>query len=468
MEEKIRRELESIFGTERLYFLPEDVLPYGIDASRLEGFPGYVVFAEKAEEVVELFKLANSYGLPVYPRGAGSGMVGGAVPVERGVVLSLERMNRIISIDEKNMICEVEPGIVTGELQKQVASIGLFYPPDPSSLSFSTIGGNVATGAGGPRAVKYGVTRDYVMGIEAVAPSEGIIRTGSKAIKSVVGYDLTRLLVGSEGTLAVFTRILLRLLPAPDPPWAMLVAFPDANSAVNCVCSVLRAGLTPSAAEYMDRDILNAVAQYSDFCFAANVGSLLLFEVDDSMRFRKFIVDAIRQISIDHGAIEVQLATDEDEIEKLWNIRRSISPSLSRIRRGKINEDVAVPRQSIPELVSRVKEISKKFSIPIPVFGHAGDGNLHVNIMYDPADDGERKRAGQAVEELFYEVLRMGGTISGEHGVGIAKSPFITKELGPSVMELMWRIKLAFDPHNILNPGKMFIPNRAFLNVKKP
>lgn len=460
--ERFLQEVESIFTPDSILTSPEDLFAYGYDASRLQGMPLCVVFPSSAQQICTLLIKSNHYGIPVFPRGAGSGMTGAAVPSEPGVVVSMERMNKIINIDANNMTCEVEPGVVTGVLQKEVQKYGLFYPPDPSSLQFSTIGGNVATGAGGPRAVKYGVTRDYVMWLETVIPLGRIIRTGSKAVKSVVGYDLTRLLVGSEGTLGIFTRIGLRLLPAPDPSWLILAAFPSLYSAADTVCAILKTRFIPAALEFMDSSVLKIVGS-SDITIPPGTEAALLIEIDDPFSIRTMVMEDIHRLCRTGGALSVEEARREDEKNRLWNLRRSISPALSRIRTGKINEDVAVPRRALPELVIKVRELSREVDLPIPIFGHAGDGNLHVNIMYDPKDSGERRRAQKAVSKLFEIVLNLGGTISGEHGVGIAKTPFVRKELSEDVLELMWKIKRSFDPGNILNPGKLFVPNRAFI-----
>ncbi|SFM98882.1 FAD-binding oxidoreductase [Thermodesulforhabdus norvegica] len=460
--EKFVRELESIFDSDAVLTSSEDLVAYGYDASRLQGIPLCVVFPSSSQQLCELFDRSVRYGIPVFPRGAGSGMTGAAVPLERGIVVSMERMNRIIDIDTENMTCEVEPGVVTGVLQAEVEKYGLFYPPDPSSLQFSTIGGNVATGAGGPRAVKYGVTRDYVMWLETVVPIGRVIKTGSKAIKSVVGYDLTRLLVGSEGTLGIFTRIGLRLIPAPDPSWLILVTFSSPHAAADLVCNILKSRFIPSALEFMDSSVLNIV-DTSGIAIPPGTEAAILIEVDDPLFVRERVMKDIHHLCRIGGALSIEQARSDEEKARLWKLRRSISPALSKIRIGKINEDVAVPRKVLPDLVVRIRELSREVDLPIPVFGHAGDGNLHVNIMYDPKDPGERTRAQTAVSRLFEIVLNLGGTISGEHGVGIAKTPFVRKELSDDTLELMWKIKRAFDPRNILNPGKLFIPNHAFI-----
>lgn len=466
-----------IVGSRNILSDPEDRLAYGLDASRLESMPDCVIRPGSVEEVSLILKEANHDRLPVYPRGAGSGMVGGAVPASRGIVLSLERMNRVIEIDENNFTVLAEAGVVTGTLQKTVATRGLFYPPDPSSLSFSTIGGNVATGAGGPRAVKYGVTRDYVLGLEVVLASGEIIRTGGVTVKRSVGYDLTRLMVGSEGTLGIITKVLLRLIPAPEKRHLIFVPFPGPEDAARAVVTILRNRIVPSAIEFMDEAIISLVALHieniSSFeggapAIPKKTGSLLLIEVDDPQPILDRNTDVVRQICIDNGALSVVVSSDENKSESLWAVRRAISPALAKIRPAKINEDVVVPRSKLPQLVRVVRNLSKEFGIPVASFGHAGDGNLHVNILYDPRNEEELMAARKATEVLFKEVLALKGSISGEHGIGIAKSPFIRWEITEETLDAMWRIKCALDPCNILNPGKIFIPNRAFLERDNP
>ncbi|MEJ5300057.1 MAG: FAD-linked oxidase C-terminal domain-containing protein [Thermodesulforhabdaceae bacterium] len=453
----------EIVGTSNVLLEPEDRLAYGYDASRLGAMPLCVITPGFTEEVSKILAEANRERIPVYARGAGSGMVGGVVPTQPGIVLSTERMNRIIEIDEDNFTAFVEPGVITGSLQKAVKRLGLFYPPDPSSLAFSTIGGNVATGAGGPRAVKYGVTKDYVLGLEVVLASGEVISTGKAIIKRSVGYDLTRLMVGSEGTLGIFTKILLRLIPAPTASYLLFVPFRGAEQAAKAVVTILKHRILPSAIEFMDEDVVSLVAPHSPVLIPPETKSLLLIELDDPEGLLEKNTNAVRQICIDHGALMVMIASDDAEIDALWVVRRAISPSLAKIRPAKINEDVVVPRSRLPELVNTVKELSKRFGIPIVSFGHAGDGNLHVNILYDPKNEAEQESARKATETLFRSVLNLGGSISGEHGIGIAKSPFIRWDIGESTLETMWRIKYALDPNNILNPGKIFVPNRAFL-----
>jgi len=455
-------ELRRIVGRDHCLVAAEDLYSYGYDASRIRGKADCVVFPASTDEVAQVVRVANRERIPVYPRGAGSGMVGAAIPSNGGIVICLNRLNRILEIDDDNMLAVVQPGVINGDFQKRIASHGLFYPPDPASLQFSTLGGNVAMCAGGPQAVKYGVTKDYVLGLEAVLPTGVVVRTGTKTVKGVVGYDLTRLLVGSEGTLGIFTEITLRLIPAPESRRTMTAVFAQLDQAARCVCEIFKQRIIPSVLELLDQATLVVVENYLKIGLPVEAEALLLIEVDG----RECVLDEdlarICAICKSHGASATEIAKTDADRERLWRARRSISPALGQIRPGKINEDVTVPRTRIPQLIKRVTELSKKYDLIIVCFGHAGDGNIHTNIMLDKNNADELGRAERAVEDLFRTVLDLGGTISGEHGIGIAKSPFFRWEIGPEACDVMWKIKQALDPNNILNPGKMFIPNRAF------
>lgn len=454
--------IRHIVGPEHVTTDPADLYSYGYDASKLKARPDCIAYPGSTREVSQLMQLANQYRFPVHPRGAGSGMVGAAVPERGGLVMALGRFNRVLEVDPDNMIAVVEPGVVTGAFQKRVAGCGLFYPPDPASLAFSTIGGNVAMGAGGPRAVKYGVTRDYVLGTEVVLATGQILQTGTRTVKGVVGYDLTRLLVGSEGTLGIMTRIILRLIPAPEATRTLTAVFPRLDDAAQTVCAILRARVTPATMEIMDQGAIRVVENYLAMGLPVEAEAILLMEVDGKESHLDEEIRKIREICSELGAATVEVAQTEEDRDRLWKARRSISPALGQIRSGKINEDVTVPRTQIPRLIRAIQGLAGAHDLTIVCFGHAGDGNIHTNIMVDRKDAQEMKRAETAVEELFRIVLDLGGTLSGEHGIGITKSPFLRWEIGDAGVDAMWRIKQALDPKNILNPGKMFIPNRAF------
>ncbi len=462
LHSRFLNEIIDIVGSEHVLSGPEELVCYSYDASRIQACPGCVAFPGSTQEVSELLLLANRERFPVVPRGAGSGMVGASVPTGEGLALVMTRFQRILEIDPDEMIAVVQPGVVTGTIQRAVQDCGLFYPPDPASAAFSTIGGNVAMCSGGLRAVKYGVTRDYVMGLEVVLPTGSTIRTGTRTAKGVVGYDLTRLLVGSEGTLGVFTEILLRLIPAPETRRTLLAQFTALDQATETVCAILRQRVVPSALELMDRSAIDVVENYLDLGLNRSAEALLLIEVDGMECAVIREAEVICSVCERAGAVAVQVAASAAECDALWKGRRAISPALGQIKPHKINEDITVPRTRISQLIRSIRQLARRHDLIIVCFGHAGDGNIHANIMLDRKNPEELIRAEKAVEELFRIVLDLGGTLSGEHGVGIAKSPYFLWEVGEGGYEAMWRVKRALDPLNILNPGKMFSPNRAF------
>jgi glycolate oxidase len=395
--------------------------------------------------------------VPIVPRGGGTGYTGGAVPLSGGVVLSLERLDRILEIDEENLLAVVEPNVVTGVLQEAVERVGLFYPPDPASLKQSVIGGNVAECAGGPRAFKYGTTKRYVLGLEAVLPTGEVIHTGSKVVKNVVGYDLTQLLVGSEGTLAIITKIILRLVPKPPVQITLRAVFDSVDAAVAAVTELLRRRVVPATIELIDAECLESVARYVGERLAPeHSGALLLVEVDGLGSGVSDEADGVVAACRAAGGRDILRASDPAAREGLWRVRREISPSLKTIAPLKLNHDVVVPRGRIPQLFALVDRIRRGSGLTIPCFGHAGDGNIHVNVMVDPADADAVARAHDAERALFAGVIALEGSISGEHGIGFSKAPFIGLELSPDEIALMKRIKAAFDPHGVLNPGKIF------------
>jgi glycolate oxidase len=433
-------------------------ITYGTDASKRGKPADIVVLTANTREVSEIARLCNRERVPLVPRGAGTGYTGGAVPLAGGVVLSLERMNRILEIDEGNLVAVVEPNVITGELQAAVERVGLFYPPDPASLHQSVIGGNVAECAGGPRAFKYGTTKQYVLGLEAVLPTGEVIETGGKVVKNVVGYDLTHLLVGSEGTLAIITKIILRLVPKPPVQSTLRASFSGVADAVTAVSNIIRARVVPAALELIDQESLDAVARNLNVRSLApeGTGAILLLEVDGSRAAVDEESTRVAQACRDAGATEVLRARDGAQREELWRVRREISLSLKMVAPLKFNHDVVVPKGRIPELFALVDRLRRDFRLRIPLFGHAGDGNIHVNIMVDPQDAAEVARAHDAEEVLFSGVVALEGAISGEHGIGFAKAPFVPLELSADEIALMKRVKQAFDPNGILNPGKIF------------
>ncbi|HET9468442.1 MAG TPA: FAD-linked oxidase C-terminal domain-containing protein [Vicinamibacterales bacterium] len=428
---------------------------YGTDGTKQTARADLVILPGSTQEVSQVAKLCNDARVPIVARGAGTGYTGGAVPTRGGIVLSLERMNRILEIDQVNLLARVQPNVITGDLQDAVEKVGLFYPPDPASLRQSALGGNVAECAGGPRAFKYGTTKRYVLALEAVLASGEIVHTGSKAVKNVVGYDLTQLLVGSEGTLAIITEITLRLIPLPQAHATLLAEFADITHAVNAVTQLIQRRVVPAAVELIDAPSLKALADHAGRPIGTpGAGAALIVEVDGSPESvgpeMLRVEDACRAAH----AVQLTRAASEAERDEIWNLRRELSPALKKISTLKLNNDVVVPRGRIPELFALVKEIEQESGLPIASFGHAGDGNIHVNIML-PSEEA-RSRGEQAVRRLFEGVVALEGSISGEHGIGFTKAPHLGLELSPEAIALMKRVKAAFDPNGILNPGKIF------------
>jgi glycolate oxidase len=434
---------------------PEDLICYGFDASGLGTQPSAVVWPQDAADVAAVMQFSSAHNIPVIPRGAGSGMTGGAVPSKGAIVMSLERMNKILEIDRENMQVLVEPGVINGTLQKVLEWQGLFYPPDPASMHFCTIGGNVAENSGGPRAIKYGVTRDYVMGLEAVLPGGDMITTGVKTAKGVVGYDLTRLLVGSEGTLAVATKIRLKVLPSPQDVITLLSLFKDLEKSGTAVTKVIAKGIIPRTLEFLDREAVKAVENYKPVGLPKDAEAILLIELDGHPAAITKEAEQVSEICAGLGG-EMIMAENEAAREKIWEARRAVSPALYHISPTKINEDIVVPRSMIPKMLVTLRRFSEQTGIKIVNFGHAGDGNIHVNLMVDRNNAEEYEKARRLVKEIFAATLELGGTISGEHGVGLTKSEYIPMEIGPLELDLMKRIKAVFDPKNLLNPGKIF------------
>jgi glycolate oxidase len=450
--------LQAIVGSEHIRTDDVSRTTYGTDALKRGRSADVVVFPNTAPQVAAVTRLCNADRVPLVPRGAGSGYTGGSVPVQGGVVLSLERMNRILEIDEVNLVAIVEPNVITGDLQDAVEEIGLFYPPDPASLRQCAIGGNVAECAGGPRAFKYGTTKRYVLGLEAVLPTGEIIETGGKTVKNVVGYDLTQLLVGSEGTLAIITKIILRLIPLPPVQATLRATFRDVESAVAAVANIIRARVVPAALELIDGESLEAVGRNLGVRSLAPEGTaaLLLLEVDGVPSAVEEESARVEKACLESGATEVLRARDDAERHELWRVRRELSLSLKMVAALKFNHDVVVPKGRIPQLFELVARIRTHFQLRIPLFGHAGDGNIHVNIMVDPDNLDEIARAHAAERVLFEGVVALEGSISGEHGIGFSKAPFLQIELSNDEIALMKRVKQAFDPNGILNPGKIF------------
>lgn len=456
MKREIINKLKSIVGKEQLTTAPEELLCYSYDGTGREYPPEAVVFPADTGEISAIMQLANAASFPVVPRGAGSGMTGGALPIAGGVVIALNRLNRILEIDEANQVAVVEPGVITGDLRKTLEKKGLYYPPDPASLKFCTMGGNVAECAGGPSAVKYGVTRDYVLGLEVVLPDGRIIQTGVRTAKGVVGYDLTRLFIGSEGTLGIITRITVRVIPYPGARKTFLILCKSIMQATSLVAEIL-AKHRPCTLEYMDRTAILIVRDKLPFTLAENTQALLLLEVDgDAPSVAMQATALLEFLTAKKDLLSVMQAEKADEIDALWSARRAVSPAAFNLKPHKISEDVVVPRSRIPDLVLFVENLAAENGLTIFTFGHAGDGNIHVNIMLDKNKPREAAGAEIATKALFEQVIKLGGTLSGEHGVGITKAAYLPLELDAASLDVMRGIKKFFDPNNILNPGKIF------------
>ncbi len=454
--EELVHELATIVGEAHVSTTESDRVAYGQDALKEVSKPSVVVWPRTTEEVAAIMRLANRELVPVTPRAGGVGYTGGAVPVHGGILLSVTRMDRILEIDAPNMVAVAEPGVVTAVFQRAVEEVGLFYPPDPSSLEESMLGGNVAENAGGPRCVKYGVTGAYVLGMTFVTPTGEIVKAGGRVTKNVVGFDLSSMMVGSEGLLGVVTEITFRLIPLPETTRTLSVLFRSVRAAAECVSAIMAESIIPAKLELLDGVSLRAIADYNGEPLAPDAGALLLIEVDGEREAVEREAAGVERICRALEALDVIVAETAEESDRLWSVRRKMSPAVGRLRPRKLNNDVVVPRTKIPDLLDFVDDLAARLDLLIPCFGHAGDGNIHVNVMIDPADADESARAKVAVEEIFKQSVALGGTISGEHGIGYAKAPYLGIALTPDTIGAMRQLKRAFDPNGILNPGKVF------------
>lgn len=456
MLERLQDELRRIAGTDKVFCDPAELMVHSYDATGQEALPDAVVHASSTEQVAQIVKMANREKIPIVPRGAGSGFSGGTLPVRGGIVLILTDMDRIVDIDTDNLVAVVQPGVITADFQKEVEALELFYPPDPASLDFSTIGGNVAECAGGPRCLKYGVTKDYVLGLEVVTPTGEIIRTGGKTMKNVVGYDLTKLFVGSEGTLGIVTEITLKLLPLPEAQKTLLARFSTIDGAAQAVAAIIRNKIIPATIEFLDHATIGCLRQGSTLDLPEECRAILIIEVDGELdlidRQAERIAELIRPLDL----LDVHIASSAKERDQIWNVRRNVSPSLRQINPDKFNEDIVVPRSKVPDMIRALEAISKEYGLPIVNFGHAGDGNIHVNVMADLTVDGSADKVEKALDEIFRKTVELGGSVSGEHGIGTTKAPYIALELDEQTISCMKSIKQALDPNDIMNPGKIF------------
>ncbi|KMY54028.1 FAD-binding protein [Bacillus sp. FJAT-27231] len=456
MDKHVLEEIKQIVSEERIFLDLAERYSYSYDASFGEYLPEIAIQPISAEEISQLVKLANKYIIPVYPRGAATSLSGGPLPVKGGMVLDMTRLNKKLMIDRENLLAIVSPGVITADIHKKAEEAGLFYPPDPSSSNVSTIGGNLLENSSGPKGLKYGTTKEYVIGLEVVTPTGEIIHTGGKTVKNVTGYDLTRLIVGSEGTLGIVTEAILRLIPKPQARKTLLASFDRLVDSGHAITNILSAGVLPSAMELMDNACIRAVENFSPSGLPLDAEALIIVEVDGHPTALEEEIKRCEFICLQAGATNVRVAQNEEERMSIWKARKMVSPAITQIGPTKISEDATVPRSQIPAMMERLKEIREKYQLNLVVFGHAGDGNLHPNIITDKRNIEEMKRVEDAVSEIFEAAVSLGGTLSGEHGIGTLKAPYMEMELGKDGLMMMKKIKQAWDPHNILNPGKIF------------
>jgi len=449
--------LKGIVGVDNVFNDKAHMIAYSYDATRTKFEPEAVVFPRNEDDVSRILIYCNTHGIVVTARGAGSGFTGGALPTNGGVILAMEKhMNKILEIDMENMVAVVQPGVVNRDLQRAVEAVGLFYPPDPASEEYSTLGGNVSENAGGMRAAKYGITKDFVMAMRAVRANGDIIRAGKRTIKDVAGYNIAGILIASEGTLAITTEITLKLIPKPKFTKAYMGIFPSVDDAMNAVFKSLASGANPVAMEFMDSLVVHALKEKIGVELPEDAGALLVGDVDGNVIEEvEFQLSVLEKSFRENKAQEFIIADEGANRDKLWHARRNASPSVTIYGNKKLNEDISVPRSKLPEALNSIYAIGDKYNLKVPCFGHAGDGNIHVNVMLDGTVPKELENGHKAIEEIFELVVDMGGTLSGEHGIGTSKAPFMGIAFNEAELQLFKDIKKAFDPKNTLNPGKM-------------
>jgi len=457
MKEEHLKYLEEIAGQDKVITDIEDKICFGFDSTRLQYLPDVIVKVKDSQQISSILKFANEYKIPVTPRGAATGLSGGCLAVHGGILLVLIEMNRIYDVNPIDLLVEVQAGAVTVDVDKAASKYKLFYPPDPGSMKTSTIGGNIAENAGGLRGLKYGVTKDYVNSMEVILPTGEIINIGTRTVKSVTGYNLVDLIVGSEGTLGVVSKATLGLLPVPPARASLLALFNNLKEAAKTVRDIVAEGVITATLELIDNVTINAIEDYLKIGLNRNVGAMLLIEVDGQQGSVDIEAEVIKKVCTQNNALSCKLATSDKERDALWSARRAALSSLARIKPSTILEDATVPRSRIVELVEAVNNIAKKYDIMIGTFGHAGDGNLHPTILTDLRDKEEEKKVEKVIEEIFIETVKLDGTLSGEHGIGLTKARFLKLEISDEVYKLMKKIKHALDPNNILNPGKLFL-----------
>ena len=450
-------ELRSLVGNENVLTLPEDLIPYSFDGTAaLRQMPGCVVFTTTTAQVSEILKYANRTKTPVVTRGSGTGLSGGSLPSTDCIVLCTVKMDRILELDRANLTMLVEPGVTTVNIADAAAAVGLFYPPDPGSMKISTIGGNVAENSGGLRGLKYGVTRNYVMGLEVVLPDGEVMWTGNKCVKDVAGYSLKDLFIGSEGTLGIVTRILLRLAPKPQAKKTMVATFAQMDRAADTVSAIIASQIIPCTLEFLDRTTIHCVEDYAKIGLPLDCEALLLMETDGPAAVVTEEAAKMERLCRENGSLEVRVAKDDTEAVNLASARRSAFAALARVAPTTILEDATVPRSELARMIRFIEATAKKHQLRIGTFGHMGDGNLHPTFLTDERNEDEMRRVHAAFEEIFDEAIRLGGTITGEHGVGLAKKGFLPKFAGDAQMRLMRDLRRVLDRNAVLNPGKMF------------
>ena len=457
MDKKHEKFFIKLLGEDNAYFDEAHKIAYCYDATRKRYAPDGVVFPRDESDVSEILKYCNEHKITIIPRGAGSGFTGGALASSGGIIMALEKhMNKILEIDLENMVAVVQPGVINKDLQKAVEKLGLFYPPDPASETYSTLGGNVSENSGGMRAAKYGITKDYVMALRAVLPNGDVIRAGKRTIKDVAGFNIAGILIASEGALAVITEITLKLISKPKFSKTAMGVFPSVESAMNAVFKTMAAGVTPVAMEFLDNLSIKAVEERFHRGLPTSAGAIVVSEMDGN---DESVINAdlerLKEHFIANGASEFRVAKDASESSDIWFARRNCSQAINCYGSLKINEDITVPRSKLPALLEKIAEISAKYNVTTPCFGHTGDGNVHTNVMVDKNDPEAVKRGHEAITEIFKATVELGGTLSGEHGIGISKAPFMSLAFSEAEMNLFRAIKKAFDPNNILNPNKM-------------
>ena len=450
-------QLRALVGSDQVFTTKEDLIPYAFDGTAaMSQMPGCVAFVTTTEQIVGVLKLANATKTPVVTRGSGTGLSGGSLPSPDCIVMCTARMNRILEVDRANLTMLVEPGVTTLAVADAAAAVGLFYPPDPGSMKISTIGGNVAENSGGLRGLKYGITRNYVMGLEVVLPDGEVLFTGNKCVKDVAGYSIKDLFIGSEGTLGVMTKVLLKLIPKPAAKQTMVATFSAMDAAAQTVSDIIAAQIIPCTLEFLDRTTIHCVEDFAKVGLPLDCEALLLMETDGHPAAVADEAAKMVELAKKNGAMEVRIAKDEAEANKLAAARRSAFSALARLAPTTILEDATVPRSELAKMVRFVAVIAKKYNLRVGTFGHMGDGNLHPTFLTDERNKEEMHRVHEAFKEIFDEAIRLGGTITGEHGVGLAKKEFLPKFIGPASMRVHRELRKALDPHGILNPGKMF------------